>query len=97
MNRKGNEMREKGDNDTLAMLGALVGTRNETVDDVVQSMLDYTEAMRKRYKEAVEGDKSLPCNVVALRMEDMAGRVKAALRRERVRWHAKARKDKAVG
>lgn len=97
MNRKENEMRGKGNNGTLTMLGTLVGARNETVDDVVQSMLDYAEAMRKRYKEAVKGDKSLPCNVVALRMEDMACRVKAALRRERVRRRAKVGKeDKAA-
>ena len=95
MNRKENTLRGKGDNGTLAMLGTLVGTRNETVDDVVQSMLVYAEAMRKRHKEAVEGDKSLQCNVVALRMEDMACRVKAALGRERARWRAKVCKDKA--
>lgn len=88
-NRKRDEMGRKDNNDALAMLGALVGTRNETIDDVVQSMLDYAEAMRKRYRKAVKGDKSLPCNVVALRMKDMASRVKTALKRERARRHAK--------
>ena len=97
MNREESEMGEKDNNDTLAMLGALVGTRDETVDDVVKFMLDYAKAMRKRYKEAVKGDKFLPCNVVALRMEDTASRVKAALRRERAQWRAKVRKDKETG
>lgn len=85
------------DNDTLAMLKGVIGTKNETVDDVVKFMLDYAKSMHARYKKAVESDKSLPCSVVALRMEDTANRVKAALRRERAQWRAKVRKDKAAG
>jgi len=73
------------------MLKGIIGTHGETVDDVVRFMMDYAKSMRKRYKEAVEGDKSLPCDTIALRMEDTASRVKAALRRERVQWRAKLR------
>lgn len=89
-------MEGKDNNDTLALLGALVGTRDETVDDVVQFMMTYAEAMRKRYKEAVKGDKSLPCNIIALRMEDTAVRIKAALRRERAQWQLAVRQEGCV-
>ena len=97
MNRKENEMEGKDNNDARAMLKGIVGTKNETVDDVVKFMLDYAKSMHDRYKKAVKGDKFLPCSVVALRMEDTANRVKAALRRERAQWRAKVRKDKAAG
>ena len=82
-------------NEAKKLLKGIVGTRNETVDDVVQFMLDYAKSMRKRHREAADGDKYLPCSVVALRMEDTATRLKAALRRERAQWRAKVRKDKA--
>jgi hypothetical protein len=67
------------------MLEGIVGTRDESIDDVVKFMLDYAESMRKRQKDAVEGDKMLPCSTIALRMEDTASRIKAALRRERAK------------
>lgn len=78
------------------LLKGMLGSQHETVDDVAQFMTDYAKSMRKRHKEAVEGDKSLPCDVVALRMEDTASRVKAALRRERAQWRAKVRRDKRM-
>lgn len=67
------------------MLEGIVGTRDESIDDVVKFMLDYAESMRKRQKDAAEGDKMLPCSTIALRMEDTASRLKAALRRERAK------------
>jgi len=73
----------KTENQARKMLKGIVGTRDESIDDVVKFMLDYAESMRKRQKDAVEGDKMLPCSTIALRMEDTASRIKAALRRER--------------
>lgn len=70
-------------NHARRMLKGIVGTRDETIDDVVKFILDYAESMRKRQKDAAEGDKMLPCSTIALRMEDTASRIKAALRRER--------------
>ena len=72
-------------NQARKMLKGIVGTRDESIDDVVKFMLDYAESMRKRQKDAVEGDKMLPCSTIALRMEDTASRIKAALRRERAK------------
>lgn len=72
-------------NQARKMLKGIVGTRDESIDDVVKFMLDYAESMRKRQKDAAEGDKMLPCSTIALRMEDTASRIKAALRRERVK------------
>lgn len=73
------------ENQARKMLKGIVGTRDESIDDVVKFMLDYAESMRKRQKDAVEGDKMLPCSTIALRMEDTASRIKAALRRERAK------------
>lgn len=78
------------------LLKGMLGSQHETVDDVIAFMVDYAKSMHDRYKKAVEGDKSLPCSVIALRMEDTASRVKAALRRERAQWRAKVRRDKRV-
>lgn len=75
----------KTENQARKMLKGIVGTRDESIDDVVKFMLDYAESMRKRQKDAVEGDKMLPCSTIALRMEDTASRIKAALRRERAK------------
>ncbi len=72
-------------NQARKMLKGIVGTRDESVDDVVKFMLDYAASMRKRQKDAAEGDKMLPCSTIALRMEDTASRIKAALRRERAK------------
>ena len=72
-------------NQARKMLKGIVGARDESIDDVVKFMLDYAESMRKRQKDAVEGDKMLPCSTIALRMEDTASRIKAALRRERAK------------
>ena len=82
-------------NEAKKLLKGIVGTKNETPDDIVKFMKDYAKSMRKRHREAAEGDKYLPCSVVALRMEDTATRLKAARRRERAQWRAKVRKDKA--
>ena len=73
------------ENQARKMLKGIVGARDESIDDVVKFMLDYAESMRKRQKDAVEGDKMLPCSTIALRMEDTASRIKAALRRERAK------------
>lgn len=81
-------------NEAKKLLEGIVGTKDETPDDVVKFMLDYAESMRRRQKEAVNGDKMLPCSVVALRMEDTANRFKAALRRERAGRRAKLRRTK---
>jgi len=72
-------------NQARKMLKGIIGARDESVDDVVKFMLDYAESMRKRQKDAAEGDKMLPCSTIALRMEDTASRIKAALRRKRVK------------
>ena len=72
-------------NQARKMLKGIVGARDESIDDVVKFMLDYAESMRKRQKDAAEGDKMLPCSTIALRMEDTASRIKAALRRERAK------------
>lgn len=76
-------------NEEKKLLKGIVGTKDETPDAVVQFMRDYAKSMRKRHRDAVEGDKYLPCSSVALRMEDTATRLKAALRRERAQWRAK--------
>ena len=79
------------------LLKGMLGSRRETVDDVLVFMSDYAEAMRKRHREAVSGDKSIACDIVSLRMEDTASRIKAALRRERASWRAKVRKSRGEG
>jgi hypothetical protein len=81
----------KTENEVRKMLKGIVGTRDETLDDIVKFMEDYAKSMYRRQKEAVEGDRSLSCATVALRMEDTANRVKAALRRERAKWREKVR------
>ena len=52
--------------------------KDETVLDVVSAMLRYADAMDVRQGEAVEGDRSLPCGVVALRMREFATRARIA-------------------
>jgi len=78
-------------NEAKKLLKGIVGTKDETPDDVVKFMTDYAASMNKRWRTASKGDKALPCNAVALRMEDTANRLKAALRRERAGWRAKLR------
>lgn len=79
------------------LLKGILGSRRETVDDVISFMVDYAKSMYDRYKKAAEGDKFLPCSVVALRLEDLANRVRMALSRERAQRRAKVRKGKAAG
>ena len=81
-------------NEAKKLLERIVGTKDETPNDIVKFMKDYAKSMRKRHREAAEGDKYLPCSSVALRMEDTATRLKAALRRERAGWREKLRQAK---
>ena len=55
---------------------------SESVKDVIRAMRLYADSMDTRYADAVEGDKSLPCSVIALRMREFARRQDAALKED---------------